>query len=230
LKTTSCGTVPRGEYEWLVSRSKQQYSMPRIRHLLRAGLKLAGRNVPQGVGLARWCVGWYRAKNPVLRFVVVFVLLLGLFYGIVLSGAFQARALPPYLRLSAQMASAVCNGFGQHTRAVAQTISSNRFSINISFGCDASESAVLFAAAVLAFPAPLRRKIPGIVLGVVILAAVNLVRIASLFLVGVYFPNALDWMHREVWPAVFIMLAIGLWAFWIRWAMKPRTAVSYVPG
>lgn len=110
------------------------------------------------------------------------------------------------------------------------TISSARFSIGINYGCDASEPLALFVAAVLAFPAPFRRKIPGILLGAVILAALNLARIVSLFLAGVYFPNAFEWLHVEAWPAIFIMLAIVLWAIWIQWAMKPRPVSPHVPS
>ena len=63
-----------------------------------------------------------------------------------------------------------------------------------------------------------------------ILAVVNLVRIVSLFLVGVYFPKAFDWMHVEVWSAIFILLAIVLWTLWIQWAMKFRPVTSHVPS
>jgi exosortase/archaeosortase family protein len=68
-------------------------------------------------------------------------------------------------------------------------ISSNRFSIRIDWGCDGSEPLALFVAAVLAFPAPFRRKIPGILLGTAILAVANLARVVSLFLAGFISPT-----------------------------------------
>jgi exosortase H (IPTLxxWG-CTERM-specific) len=180
--------------------------------------------------LVRWGVAWFRAKNPVLRFVVVFGLLLGLFYATVPSSFFLRTVLPPDLRFNARLASAVCNWFGQRTIASDSAISSNRFSIKVDWGCDGTEPVALFVAAVLAFPAPFRRKIPGILLGMVILAMVNLVRIVSIFLVGVYFPCAFEWMHVAAWPAIFILLAVVLWASWIQWAMKPGSAMSHVPS
>jgi exosortase H (IPTLxxWG-CTERM-specific) len=178
--------------------------------------------------LARWCVAWFRAKNPVLRFVVVFGLLIGLFYAVVPKSPFHNTVSSQYLRLNTRTASVVCNWFGQHTSASGSTISSSRFALGIAPSCDGSEALGLFVAAVLAFPAPFRRKIPGVLLGAVILAAVNLVRIVSLFLVGVYFPGAFDRMHLEVWQVIFIVSAIALWAGWIRWAIKPREAMSHV--
>jgi exosortase H (IPTLxxWG-CTERM-specific) len=162
--------------------------------------------------------------------VVVFGLLLGLFYAVVPPSSFHNTLSAPYLRFSARMASPVCNWFGQRTSAVGATISSARFSLRIGPNCDASDPSALFVAAVLAFPVPFRRKIPGILLGAMILAVVNLVRIVSLFLVGVYFPKAFDWMHVEVWSAIFILLAIVLWTLWIQWAMKFRPVTSHVPS
>ena len=184
------------------------------------GALLAGR-------WACWCVGWYRAKNPVLRFVALFGLLIALFYAVALSSFFLQTILPPYLRFSARMANAVCNWIGEPTSVTGWTISSGGSSIEIAFGCDATEPIALFAAAVLAFPAPFRRKIPGILLGAGILAVMNLVRIVSLVLVGVYHPDAFEWMHREVWQVAFILLAIILWAVWIQWAIKLRPATVY---
>lgn len=184
-----------------------------------------------GGRLAHWCVAWFRAKNPVLRFAVVFGLLIGLFYFVlILSPFFKQVFFPPYLRFNARMASAVCNWFGQHTSTSGGTISSARFSVQIAVGCDGSEPLALFMAAMLAFPAPFRRKIPGLLLGVVILTVVNLVRIVSLFLAGVYYPQTVASLHAEVWPAAFILLVIVLWAIWIQWAMKPRPATLHAPS
>ena len=42
----------------------------------------------------------------------------------------------------------------------------------------------------------------------------NLVRVISLFLVRIYSPKAFETMHLDVWQALFIFLAIVLWAVW----------------
>ncbi|MGA2281772.1 MAG: exosortase H [Verrucomicrobiota bacterium] len=211
-----------------MSSSKKKHLRPLPRYL--SGPKPVEPRASLSGQLVRWCVAWFRAKNPVLRFVVVFGLLLGLFYAVVPPSSFHNTLSAPYLRFSARMASPVCNWFGQRTSAVGATISSARFSLRIGPNCDASDPSALFVAAVLAFPVPFRRKIPGILLGAMILAVVNLVRIVSLFLVGVYFPKAFDWMHVEVWSAIFILLAIVLWTLWIQWAMKFRPVTSHVPS
>jgi exosortase H (IPTLxxWG-CTERM-specific) len=210
--------------------SKKKYTAPWSPHRLPTGPELAGGKVSLAKRLIQGSVAWFRAKNPVLQFVVLFGLLIGLFYALTVSAFFQHTVSPPYLRCSARMASVVCNCFGQHTTAINATISSIRFSLQIIRGCDAVEPLALFLAAVLAFPAPFRQKIPGLLLGALILALANLVRIASLFLTGVYFPRAFQQVHQEVWPVAFVLLAIVLWALWIQWAMKPRPAVTHAPS
>jgi exosortase H (IPTLxxWG-CTERM-specific) len=155
---------------------------------------------------------------------------MGLFYVTVLSSARAREVLSSYVLFSTRLAGPVCNWFGQHTSVTNNVISSNRFAVSVNWGCDGSESVALFVAAVLAFPAPFRRKIPGILLGALILAVLNLVRIVSLFLAGVYFPSAFEWMHWDVWPAVFIFLAVLLWIIWIQWALNAHPATSNDSG
>jgi exosortase/archaeosortase family protein len=74
----------------------------------------------------------------------------------------------------------------------------------------------LYAAAILAFPAPLRRKVSGLVLGVVALGVLNLIRIASLILTGVYAPNAFNWLHLEAWQPLFIAVGVTFWVLWLQ--------------
>jgi exosortase/archaeosortase family protein len=49
---------------------------------------------------------------------------------------------------------------------------------------------------------------------------INLLRIVSLFFVGVYYPNAFNMIHEGVWQAAFVVLAIVFWAVWVQWATR----------
>lgn len=59
------------------------------------------------------------------------------------------------------------------------------------------------------------------------LFALNVGRIVSLFLTGIYFPKAFNVMHVEVWQVLFIIFAIGLWIFWIKWTKKRSSMVIF---
>jgi exosortase/archaeosortase family protein len=82
-----------------------------------------------------------------------------------------------------------------------------RYAIVIIKGCDAMEAKILFVAAVLAFPGAWPRKLAAAALGLLVLAAVNVLRITSLYYVGLAFPNLVELLHLEVWPLLIIALA-----------------------
>ena len=162
--------------------------------------------------------GWIYSKRPVLAFVVLFGVLMGGFYGLTALPAVDLKVIPAYMRLNAVASSGVINIFGEGAGARGTTVSSSRFSVDIQHGCDAIAPTLLFASAVLAFPAPMASKFFGVVVGSMILAVINLIRIIALFFTGIYFPKAFEIMHVDVWQPVFILLALTLWIAWAWWA------------
>ena len=68
----------------------------------------------------------------------------------------------------------------------------------------------------------MEKKNPGCYPGHFLLFLLNLVRIISLFLTGVYYPDLSDVMHTEVWQVVFILAAVLLWAAWIYYSLKNK--------
>jgi len=154
-----------------------------------------------------------------------FAVLMILFYIFWLSGYCQNNIQPAIVSVNARLSSSILNIFGIKTTAVNEHISSPSFSVSIAKGCDAMEAMALFASALLAFPAKWKYKLSGFFAGIAILFMLNIARIISLFLTGLYFPKAFEIMHVEVWQVLFILFAVGLWIFWIRWTKK---GVSHV--
>ncbi len=169
-------------------------------------------------------VGW-RGRHPVFMFLFVFATLMGLFYAFALFTPFYERHFPHYLGFNARLSGHILAFLGQDITVRGASISSPAFSVTIKQGCDAIEPTALFVCAVLAFPGILSKKIVGVITGTLLLAFLNLIRIVTLFLVGVYLPRAFELMHIEVWQGLFIFLAILLWVFWLLWTGK-----SQVPG
>lgn len=183
------------------------------------------RRAPRGE--VRAGVSWYGSKRPILRFVCFFVLFLGLFYlayvPIVKTGVYQA-----YLGLNAEATGAVLRILGHGASVNGASVASPRFGFNIVSGCDAMEMLAIFAGAVLASPVLIRVKISFVLLGSVVLLTVNLVRLVTLFLIGVYFPAAVDAMHWDVWPGLLILAVLLCWWAWARWAMRYRGSARHV--
>jgi len=147
---------------------------------------------------------------------------MGGFYACTFIPVLNKKALPGLQEANAKVSNAILNFFGEGAASNKTTISSSRYSINIAHGCDAIEPAALFVAAVLAFPATIRSKLPALFAGTFLLLTINLVRIVSLFYTGVYWPKAFDTMHVDVWQPAFIVLSLFLWTLWALWATKPR--------
>ena len=165
-----------------------------------------------------------RGKRPVLRAVVIFCVSMGAFYAVDYPMGRWNEALQPYFGFIAKGTAGLLGVFGYDATATGGSISSPEFSVQIVRGCDALEPAAAFVSAVLASPVSIWAKLPGIVLGTLSLLAVNLVRVASLFVIGIHFPKAFDMMHYEVWQSAFIVLAVVFWGIWVQWATRRKTA------
>jgi len=126
-----------------------------------------------------------------------------------------------YLRVNASASAWVLQRAGyDDLTARGKALNSKRGSITVERGCDAIEPTALFVSAVLASPVRWAPKVIAVLVGSAILAVINFVRIISLFLAAVHWRAAFDILHLDVWQAVFIFLAIFLWAYWAAWAKR----------
>ena len=172
--------------------------------------------------------GWL-SRHPVFVFLLIFAVLMGLFYAFAVFTPFYKRDfLLYYLPFNAKVSGAILSFLGQEITVADTSISSPDFSVCVAGECSGIEPIALFVCAVLAFPAPFLRKIPGIIVGILFLAILNFVRVVSLFLIGVYFPKAVDIMHLDVWQALFIFFAVLFWILWLRWATQSQIQTQRV--
>jgi exosortase/archaeosortase family protein len=172
--------------------------------------------------------GRRRTRLAALYFALKFVGLLGLYYALILIPFFD-RMLYGYLAANAWLSSAGLNLLGEHTRLSDVTIQSGAYFISVRRGCDGIEPAWFFCAALIAFPTPFKSKWAAMLLGSALILALNLLRIISLYLIGLHLPAFFGPAHLEVWPATFIVLVIGLWALWVRglgFAGRPKIDVA----
>lgn len=167
---------------------------------------------------------WYAANRTDLRFLLVFAVSLGLFYLATLTTPVRDGFFPAYLRLNARISGAMLGVIGEDVTVDDQAlISADGPSIQIERGCDAVEPSALFVSAVLASPVPIVSRLLAAAGGTILLMMLNLIRVVSLFLVRLYYPKAFETMHLDVWQALFIFLAILLWALWAARMSQKRT-------
>lgn len=158
---------------------------------------------------------WYRRKSPVLRFCLGFGLLMAMFYAVTLTSFFDEVLFPAYLHGNALASNALLHCLGHDCIVAGVTIRSAHFAVTIKRGCDAFEPSWFFCAGVLSFPSRLSSKVVGILAGTTLLQLLNIVRIASLFIIGSRWPHWFARFHLEIWPATFIVAAITFWVLWV---------------
>jgi len=158
------------------------------------------------------------------------------FYAFVLAPASAAphgtwRAL---LEFHARVVGFFLNLVGSHVRVEGTYIMSNspQFTLQIIRGCDAIEPIAIFLAAVLVSPVRITSRLVGAIAGSLILILVNWFRLVMLFFVGMYWRSLFDLLHETIWQAIFVALAIVLWALWVDWATrtKPKPQNSGAPN
>lgn len=164
-----------------------------------------------------------KKRKPQLLFLITVAILMMCYYAITGTDAFSKSFLPAYLSVVATVTSATLSliGFSNYTSGT--VVGSQAFSMNIAYGCDALEPTFLFVVVVLAFPAQWKKKIIGIVGGVLILYSINIIRLITLFLTGIYKREYFELMHIEIWQALFIFLALILFVLWV--SIAERTTV-----
>ncbi|MBL8878856.1 MAG: exosortase H [Phycisphaerales bacterium] len=175
---------------------------------------------PQGAAYRRLSAA---VNLPFVRFVVVF----GTLTAIALSLCASKRAYDwvflPYLQATARVAAFALRCAGEPAEAHGNQLTSARYALRIERGCDAIDPLAMFAAAALAVPASWKRKSIGIVLGAITLALLNLVRVLSLYYVGVHWPRLFETAHIEIWQPLFIIITMLIWLGWASWAISGRT-------
>ncbi len=158
---------------------------------------------------------WFRANRRDIRFLLVFGCCMGLYYICTLTPPVKRGFFPAYLRWNAVASGAMLRLAGEElTVQDASIVSGSGPSIQVERGCDAVEPSALFVSAVLASPVPWLSRLVAAGVGTLLLMVLNLIRVASLFWFRVHHPSVFDTMHLDVWQALFIFLAILLWAIW----------------
>ncbi len=165
---------------------------------------------------------FWRKNRRELTFLILFVVLLGGSFTLISLNWVNDHVIEPFTGGIARVSGATLDLLGQDVRMQGTVIRGSRFAVNIRNGCNGVEAMLIFLAAVLAFPAPWRARLLGLVLGIVAIQAVNLVRVVALYLTGAYFPAWFDASHTVVWQTVVILFSVLLWILWANRLAAPR--------
>ena len=154
--------------------------------------------------------------DPWLRFTLVFgtlaILSEILYYAVVLGSS----GLALYLEALAGVSSALVRAFDPDVMTYGSQLGSGFFVVDIAPECDAIQLCAMLTSAILAFPVPLRSRLLGIAVSLVLLQLVNFARITSLYYIGGTHLKHFDDAHKVWWPAFLIAFTVSLWIGWAR--------------
>ena len=163
---------------------------------------------------------YWTEKSSVFKFLAGFALCVIVFYAMYYSAFFQDYMKQPILRAQTSVGAGILNLFGFSVMAMGDVISGAGTSVKVAGGCDGLEATALLLAAIFVFPLPFKYKWPGLVAGLIVLGVLNVIRIAGLYLVKVYWPNAFEFMHIQGGLYLFSFVTILLMLIWANWALK----------
>jgi exosortase/archaeosortase family protein len=97
-------------------------------------------------------------------------------------------------------------------------------SLDLKFGCNGLEAVMIYAIAVLAYPAPWKKKLIGIAAGFFILQTANILRILLLVYSGIHLKSLFQFIHVYIAQGIMIALSLGIFFVYLDRLNHAKTA------
>jgi exosortase/archaeosortase family protein len=165
---------------------------------------------------------WYESKRPMLGYGLRFAIVMATFYLFSLTPIYQ-QALSGAVLFDAQVAHGIMQFIGENSVLDGATLRFNGEAIiTVEPACTGFDYSWFLAAAVAAFPAALFRRGIGIIAGVAALLLLNIVRVSSLYWIGVHRPEHFAFVHEQLWAVLLNITTVCLMVAWIVWIKRPN--------
>lgn len=162
-------------------------------------------------------------QRPESRFLILFVCFLTVGFTVIALNAVNDAFVNPYTTGVAHMSGMVLSLFGEEITIDGQLLRSPRFSVMIQNGCNGLITSLIFISGVLAFPSSWKAKLLGVIGGLLAIQVINLIRIVSLFYIGIYIPSLFSESHVFIWQSIVILAGVTLWILWAHRYGQPKT-------
>ena len=157
------------------------------------------------------------ASDPQVRYPIV-VLIYLMVIGSVFNASLESlgETLQTIEELTAQSVHVFVKAFTDLTTQHGSFVTLDGFAVSIIIECVGLLEMLIYSACVLAFPAPIRTRAYGVVLGCLAIYAFNVLRIVTLLIVGRHFEDYFDFFHIYFWQATLIAMIVSVLYGWIR--------------
>lgn len=152
------------------------------------------------------------------RFLILFIVILIALFAAELTQPVQTALVKPWTEALVQLSVGLITWFDSDVIALGKLIQStdNGFAVSIEAGCNGIEAGIVLIAAMLAFPAPWKYRLGGILAGLTAVQTLNVVRVISLFYLGQWNMEVFEWAHLYLWQALIMLDVLIVWLVWIR--------------
>lgn len=104
----------------------------------------------------------------------------------------------------------------EQVRAEGHRLVSEGVRLSVLNGCEGTESLLLLCSAILAFRAPWKQKLIGMLLGGALVYAINQMRIVGLYYALRHDKGLFDAIHGYIGPTLIVVLACLFFLWWVR--------------
>jgi exosortase H (IPTLxxWG-CTERM-specific) len=161
-----------------------------------------------------------------LRFFLVFLVIQGILFTAELTPPAQRFVIVPFTEgvasVSAWLIKLFDAGVISHGKVI-QDLETG-FAVSIEAGCNGVEATIVLLAALMAFPAPWRSRLGGLLVGFLTIQGLNILRIISLFYIGQWNMKVFEWAHLYIWQALIMLDVLIIFLIWLRYLPKPAPA------
>jgi exosortase family protein XrtM len=161
---------------------------------------------------------FFRLYKRELRFLILFLgifLAIHFFYYLLNRTAIQNWLISV---LTVRPGAALINLFTSQEKAYAKGsyLMSKSVSLSILPGCDGSEGIFILLSAILAYSTSIKRKLQGLIFGLLYIYVLNLIRIVSLYYTAKYFSSYFNIVHGYIGQTFIIVMGCLFFIAWIR--------------
>ena len=153
-------------------------------------------------------------SRPETRFLILFLAILATSFTVIALRPVNDSVVVPYTAFVARMSGTVLALLGEDITVNGVLLQSPRFKVSIYNGCNGLITSLIFVSGVLAFPSRLGAKVVGVVAGLLAIQVINLIRIISLFYIGIFLPQFFNQSHVFIWQSLVILAGVTLWIVW----------------
>lgn len=116
--------------------------------------------------------------------------------------------LGPLQRATAWLGALLSRLFNGSAAALGENIVVATMTLNVNHECTGIFVFVLFASFVLAYPTSWRARAGGLLAGLPLLFAINVIRLATLARIVELYPGAFFYFHEYVWQGFFMVVVL----------------------